>query len=385
MQSFTQWLVNAFIRACIHLPLQLVIHSHSSMYSFIQCFICHSCIFPLIHSSPCIYSCSLSLIHSFVCSFIPFFIQTPSHPLIHLSSRLHFFNHLIFQSFTCSFFHCFTHSIIFSFFHFFSLFSLHFSICLLFHVVIDSFIFRSFAPVLVLPLWDYCVFVFRAGSMHHSYTGLSLSHPLIHERFCTFTHSSVIHRFIHSKVARPPCFAHALCHPVPRSLIAWPTTRPLTHSRLPSLTPRFLSPSPSLSISPSLSYALLPSFSYLHSFWHPPHHHVCLRTLFPPGSQWHSPTQLIFQSRTHSLSHAPTHVVIHSRIPFVSVIPWFSSIFSFNFPPSHLFIPWPHARAHACTLSLNHTILHSVIPEIFHWFHCVFEVRSSIHSFIKTP
>ena len=118
LHSFTHGIVHAFIRACIHFPLQLVFHSHSSMYIFPNFSPMRSSIDSFIASHFFVQS----IIHSFIRLFVHFFFRSES--FRHLV--IHPFIHTFIQSSTCFAIHLLTRSPIHSFlfpFLFYSFFS----------------------------------------------------------------------------------------------------------------------------------------------------------------------------------------------------------------------------------------------------------------------
>lgn len=91
------------VHSCIHPPLPVVFHLHSSMYSLIPWFILHSCVLPLIHSLPFF---RVSFPESFIDKLFLLSIQTFRHPPLHLFTPS--FNHPLVLPFTGSLFHLFT-------------------------------------------------------------------------------------------------------------------------------------------------------------------------------------------------------------------------------------------------------------------------------------
>ena len=239
LHSFTHGIVHAFIRACIHFPLQLVFHSHSSMYIFPNSSPMRSSIDSLI----AIHFFVESIIHSFIRLFVHFFFRSETfrHLVIH-PSFIRSFNHPLVLPFTCSLARRFTHFCFPSFFIRFFLCSSCFFIHSSSHWLIGFLfsIIHSGAGVAMVRLR--IVLSGGAGSMHHPYT-ISLSHilfylsplqKLIHERVCTFVCSSFNHLQTHPKVPRSPPLAHATCRPAtcsfrrsPTHSIQWPMHSPI--------------------------------------------------------------------------------------------------------------------------------------------------------------
>lgn len=149
LHSFTHGIVHAFICACIHSPLQLVFHSHSSMF-----------IFPnsMVHSSA-MRSSTYSLIasHFFVQSIIHFFLRLFIHSVFHskpfrhvvIHPFIHSHVHSIIQLLCHSLAHRFTHFCLPSFLFVFLVILITF-----FHPFIISFTDRFF--IFDHLLWSWC-------------------------------------------------------------------------------------------------------------------------------------------------------------------------------------------------------------------------------------
>lgn len=352
LPSFTHGTIHAFIRACIHSPLQLVFHSHLSMYIFPNSMVHSSLMRSSIDSLIASHFFVQSNIHSLIRLFIHSFFHSRSfrhfmiHPFIH--SQFHAIIHLFCHSLA----HLLTDSLIFVYLP--CLFVCFVIFITFFHPFIISFIDRFLFSIICFGAGAAMVrlrivFSGGAGSMQHPYTFLLAyirfylcpPHKFIHERVCTSVRSAFNHHQIHSKVPHSPPLAHATCRPATRSFRHWPThsIQWLVHSPIHALSALIYSPGRLLTQLDILKVA---------EFW--PHrtsrHMTRISRHVSPAKvtwnvtcQWHHPQTFAITvprhwSSFHSNFMSNTHHTHNSRIP--SNITHISRHTSFTSPTSHI-------------------------------------------------
>lgn len=315
LHSFTHGIVHAFIRACIHFPLQLVFHSHSSMYIFPNSSPMRSSIDSLIASHFFVQS----IIHSFIRLFVHFFfrseiVQTFSDPPVH--SYVHSIIHLFCHSLA----HSLTDSLIFVSLPFLFVFFLMF--IMFFHPFIISLTDRFF--IFDHSLWSWCC---HGEIKDCSFRWGRINAPPIHHLAFAYSILFVSASKINSRTRLHIC-------------VLFIQSSPDSFEGASFTTPR--------------SCNLSPSHMFIQAFAHPLH------------SVTHAFTYL-FMHWLHWLTHQVAYSLIHSRICGFSqavnfILTWFfvshSPLQLFEKECGHFGVAefWPHRT------SVTSPVSHVVCP-----------------------